>query len=155
MQIVFCYRYRPDKKNVVDIFKLINKALFPSETLQMCAVRHDGFEILEIWLESLWKGQYTYVQHVQSKSVIKATYNYNKTITVNDVVESLCAVFCACVERIHNGATPPWQLSSLVHLQPFVQLYVVILFILWISALSHMNVFGYVNRVLQFAGDHL
>ncbi len=73
MLMFFCYRYRPDKKNVVDIFKLINKALFPSETLQMCAVRHDGFEILEIWLESLWKGQYTYVQHVQSKSVIKAT----------------------------------------------------------------------------------
>ncbi len=56
-----------------DIFKPINNALFPSETLQMCAVRHDGFEMLEIWLESLWKGQYTYVHHVQSKSVIKAT----------------------------------------------------------------------------------
>ncbi len=38
----------------------------------MCAVRHDGFEMLEIWLESLWKGQYTYVQHVQSKSVCKS-----------------------------------------------------------------------------------
>ncbi len=25
----------------------------------------------------------------------------------NDVVQSLCAVFCACVESIHNGATPP------------------------------------------------
>ncbi len=59
----------------------------------MCAVRHDGFETLEIWLESLWKGQYTYVQHVQSKSVIKATLNYNKNITVNDVV------LCVCVER--------------------------------------------------------
>ncbi len=52
----------------------------------MCTVRHDVFEMLEIWLESLWKGQYTYVQHVQSKSVIKATYNYNKNITVNDAV---------------------------------------------------------------------
>ncbi len=31
-----------------DIFKLINNALFPSETLQMCAVHHDGFEMLEI-----------------------------------------------------------------------------------------------------------
>ncbi len=68
----------------------------------MCTVRHNGFEILEIWLESLWKGQYTYVQHVQSKSVIKATYNYNKNITVNDVVEPLFAVFCACVEHIHH-----------------------------------------------------
>ncbi len=42
-------------------------------TLQMRTVRHDGFEMLEIWLESLQKGQYTYVQHVQGKSVIKAT----------------------------------------------------------------------------------
>ncbi len=66
----------------------------------MCAVRQDGFEMLEIWLESLWKRQYTYVQHVQSKSIIKATLNYNKDITVNDVVQSLCAVFCACVERV-------------------------------------------------------
>ncbi len=90
-----------------DIFKLINNALFPSETLQMCAVHHDGFEMLEIWLESLWKWQYTYVWPVQSKSVIKATYNYNKNITVNYVVEYLFAVFCACAERIHNGATPP------------------------------------------------
>ncbi len=48
-------------------------ALFPSETLQMCPVLHEGFEMLEIWLESLLKGQNTYVQHVQSKSVIKAT----------------------------------------------------------------------------------
>ncbi len=32
---------------------------------------------------------------------------HNKHITVNDVVESLCAVFCACVECVHNGATPP------------------------------------------------
>ncbi len=32
-----CYRYR------ADIFKPINNALFPSETLKMCAVRHDGF----------------------------------------------------------------------------------------------------------------
>ncbi len=39
----------------------------------MFAVPHDGFEMLEIWLESIWKEQYTYVQHVQSKSVIKAT----------------------------------------------------------------------------------
>ncbi len=46
------------------------------------------------------------MQHVQSKSVIKATSNDNKNITVNDVVESLCAVFCACVERVHNVATP-------------------------------------------------
>ncbi len=107
-------------ENLADIFKPINNALFPSETLQMCAVHYDGFEMLEIWLESLWKGQYTYVQHVQSKSVIKATYNYNKNITVNDVVESLCAVDCACVECVHNGATSPWQLSSLVHLQSFV-----------------------------------
>ncbi len=30
-----------------------------------------------------------------------------------------------------------------------------IVFILCISALSHMNVFGYVNRELQFVGDHL
>ncbi len=131
----FCYRIGPIKKNVVDIFKPINKALFPSETLQMCAVRHDGFEMLEIWLESLWKGQYTYVQHVQSKSVIKATYNYNKNISVNYVVESLCTVFCACVERIHNGATPPWQLSSLVHLQPFAQLFVVILCLFYVYLL--------------------
>ncbi len=29
-------------------FKPINNALFPSETLQMCAVRHDGFEMLEV-----------------------------------------------------------------------------------------------------------
>ncbi len=119
----FCYRL----ENLADIFKPINNALFSSPTLQMCSVCHDGFEMLDIWLESLWKGQYTYVQHVQSKSVIKATYNYSKNITVNDVVESLCAVFCASVECIHNGATSPWQLSSLVHLQSFVQLYVVIL----------------------------
>ncbi len=65
----------------------------------MCAVCHAGFEMLEIWLESLWKGQYTYMRHVQSKSVIKATWNYNMNITVNDVVESLWAVICACVER--------------------------------------------------------
>ncbi len=26
----------------------INNALFPSKTLQMCAVRHGGFEMLEI-----------------------------------------------------------------------------------------------------------
>ncbi len=31
------------------------------------------------------------MQHVQSKSVIKATYNYNNDVTVHDVV-SLCAV---------------------------------------------------------------
>ncbi len=30
---------------------------------------------------------------VQSKSVIKATLNYNKNITVNDV-ESVCCVLC-------------------------------------------------------------
>ncbi len=101
----------------------------------MYAVCHDGFEMLEIWLESLWKGQYTYVQHVQSKSVIKATYNYSKNITVNDIVESLFAVFCACIERIHNGATPPWQLNTLVHLQPFVQLYVVILHLFYVYLL--------------------
>ncbi len=76
--------------NLADIFKPKNNALFPSEALQMCTVCHDGFEMLEIWLESLLKGQNTYVQHVQSKSVIKATSNYNKNITVNDVVESLC-----------------------------------------------------------------
>ncbi len=35
----------------------------------MGAVSHDGFEMLEIWLESLWKGQYTCVQNVQSKAV--------------------------------------------------------------------------------------
>ncbi len=52
-------------KNLAVIFKQINNALFPSETLQMCAVRHDGFEILEIWLESLWKGQNTYVQRAE------------------------------------------------------------------------------------------
>ncbi len=86
-------------------------------------------------MESLWKGQYTYVEHVQSKSVIKATENYNKNITVNDIVEYLCAVFCACVERIHNRATPPWQLSSLVHLQFFVQLYVVILCLFYVYLL--------------------
>ncbi len=90
----------------------------------MCVVRHDGFEMLEIWLESLWKGQYIYVQYVQSKSVIKVTKNENKNITVNDVVE-----------RVHNGATPPWQLSSLVHLQPFVQLYVVILCLFYVYML--------------------
>ncbi len=57
-------------ENLADIFKPINNALFLSETLHVC---HGGFERLEIWLESLWKGQYTYVYHVQSKSVIKAT----------------------------------------------------------------------------------
>ncbi len=36
------------EKNLADIFKPINNALFPSETLQMCAVRHDGFEMHEI-----------------------------------------------------------------------------------------------------------
>ncbi len=35
-------------ENLADIFKPINNALFPSETLQMCAVRYDGFEMLEI-----------------------------------------------------------------------------------------------------------
>ncbi len=35
-------------ENLVDILKLINNALFPSETLQMCAVCHDGFEMLEM-----------------------------------------------------------------------------------------------------------
>ncbi len=55
----------------------------------MCAFRHGDFEMLEIWLESLWKGQYTYVQ---SKSVINTTLNYNKNITVNDVGKSLCVV---------------------------------------------------------------
>ncbi len=60
----------------------------------------------------------TLMCNVQSKSVNKGYINYNKNITVNDV-ESLCAVFCACVERVHNGATPPWQLSSLVHLAAF------------------------------------
>ncbi len=44
---------------------------------------------------------------MQSKSVIKATLNDNKNITVNYVVESLCAVFCVCVEHVHKGATPP------------------------------------------------
>ncbi len=33
-----------------------------------------------------FKKDITYVQHVQSKSVIKDVYNYNKNITVNDVV---------------------------------------------------------------------
>ncbi len=32
----------------VSAFKPINNALFPSERFQMCAVRHDGFEMLEI-----------------------------------------------------------------------------------------------------------
>ncbi len=50
---------------------------------------------------------YTLMCNVQSKSVIKATENYNKNITVNDFVKSLCTVFCACIERVHNGATPP------------------------------------------------
>ncbi len=40
-------------------------------------------------------------------NMCRASQNYYKNITVNDVVESLCAVFCACVERIHNGATSP------------------------------------------------
>ncbi len=35
-------------ENLADIFKPINNALFPSETLQMCAVRHGGFEMHEI-----------------------------------------------------------------------------------------------------------
>ncbi len=49
------YRYRTINANfsVID-YRLdkkiwpINNALFPSETLQMCTVRHDGFEMLEI-----------------------------------------------------------------------------------------------------------
>ncbi len=42
-------------EKLADIFKQINNALFPSETLQMCAVRHDAFEMLEIWLDHFEK----------------------------------------------------------------------------------------------------
>ncbi len=45
------------------------------------SLRRDGFDMIEL----LRKGQYTYVQHVQSESVMKATENYNKNITVNYV----------------------------------------------------------------------
>ncbi len=68
-------------------------------------------------------------------------------ITVNYVVESLCTVFCACIKHVLNGASPPCQLSLLVHLQPFVQLYVVklCLFYVYLRYLIK-NAFGYVNR---------
>ncbi len=71
-------------RNFADIFKPINNALFPSETLQMCAVHHDAFEMLEIGLNHFEK-DITYVRHVQSKSVIKDALNYNNNITVNDM----------------------------------------------------------------------
>ncbi len=47
-----------------------------------------------LWIKASAKCINVNVQHVQSKSVIKATFNYDKNITVNDVV------LCACVERI-------------------------------------------------------
>ncbi len=53
-----------------NILKLINNVVFSLDTSD---VSPDGFELLEKWLESLWKGQYTKVQLVQSKSVKKAT----------------------------------------------------------------------------------
>ncbi len=46
--LFFCYRLSARKENLADTFKPINNALFPSDTLQMCAVGHDGFEMLEI-----------------------------------------------------------------------------------------------------------
>ncbi len=46
----------------------------------------------------------TYVQHVQSKSVIKATYHYNKNITVNDSVIFVCALSASTTElHLHNS----------------------------------------------------
>ncbi len=74
---------------------------------------------------------------------------------------NLCALcFVRALSAVHNGATPPWQLSSLVHLRPqrsYTSMTVKfacaiaafcaivrsnIVFILCTSALSHMNVFG-------------
>ncbi len=51
----------------------------------MCAVRMMVLKCLKYDWNHFEKDN-TLVQHVQSKSVIKATSNYNKNITVNDVV---------------------------------------------------------------------
>ncbi len=45
---IFLLSLSARKENLADTFKPINNALFPSDTLQMCAVGHDGFEMLEI-----------------------------------------------------------------------------------------------------------
>ncbi len=77
----------------------------------MCTVRHDGFEIhlnmIGITLKRTIHLCATCAEQVCYKGYCALPFNYIKNITVNDVVESLCAVFCACVEHVHNRATPP------------------------------------------------
>ncbi len=57
-------------------------------------------------------------------------------------METLCAVFCAYVECIHNGATPPMIVKFACAFAAFCAIVRSnIVFFLCLSALSHMNVF--------------